>query len=178
MTAQDLTRYNRRLGDARGRNPHGDPVYRWHHSKDLALRYPVRNGDGSYENLRQIDEDRWLIAMWYPPCDEDDWKRQFPDLGYPAEGMYYATDVMLLPGIEPNDTITEDVIGKLKTREGWTFRDHLDEIEGRRTKREKALAAKRSDIIDDAATAFGNIPGCRGGTVSFGGFDIPLIKKN
>lgn len=175
MNQHDLTRFNRRLADARGRNPFSEPVYRWFHSGDPTLRYPVRTAEG-YEQLRQIDEDRWLIGMWYPPEEEGEWRRMFPDLGYPRQGMYYATDVMLLAGIEPNDTITDDVIGKLKGREGWTFRDFIDEIQGRRAKRERSLENRRNDIIDNAATAFGNLPGARGGAVSFGGVDESYKK--
>jgi hypothetical protein len=176
MNIRDINRYNRRIGDTRGRNPHNQPVYRWMHSTDLELRYPARDGIGSVEWLRQLDDDRWAIAMWYPPEPEGRWRQMFPNLAYPHQGMYYVTDVILAAGVEPNDTITEDVIGKLKKREGKTFRDDLNEIDGRRAIHERSVLARQSDIIDNAATAFGNIPGCRGGTVSFGGFEVPILK--
>jgi hypothetical protein len=121
MNIRDINRYNGRLGDARGRNPHGQPVYRWMHSTDDELRYPARAGIGRVEWLRQLDYDRWAIAMWYPSGDEGRWRQMFPDLAYPHQGMYYVTDVILAAGVEPNDTITEDAIGKLKKRDGKTF---------------------------------------------------------
>jgi hypothetical protein len=41
------------------------------------------------------------------------------------------------------------------------------------------LASTRYAIIDNAATAFGNLPGARGGSVSFGGVDeSQLVKKD
>jgi hypothetical protein len=43
MNIRDINRYNGRLGDARGRNPHNQPVYRWMHSTDHELRYPARD---------------------------------------------------------------------------------------------------------------------------------------
>lgn len=175
MTPQDLKRYNRRLADLRGKSPHGDPIYQWVHSRDLL--YPCRIGASQYTSMRQVDEDRWVIAKWMPPPPEMLWKEQFPDIGYPANGQYYATDLMLAEGVEPNEGITEQVAGKLKAIEVRTFRDCLDEIERARAKNEEARKAVFNDYVDDACTAFGNLPGARGGHVSFGGSEFSDNSK-
>lgn len=174
MEPGTLERLNKRLADTRGRNPHGQPVYRWFRSCDLL--YPCRNAAGNYEQLRQVDDDCYVIGMWSAPMPESEWRAQFPDIGYPHQGMYYATDIMLRQGHEPTDSRTDEVAGLIKSSELKTFRDCLDEIEASRGKREKANASIISDVIDDSVTAFGNLPGSRGGSVSFGGIDATLIN--
>lgn len=163
-----LKKLNRRLGDLRGCNPHGQPVYKWFHSRDLT--YPVKTQSG-YEHWRQVEEDRWLVAKWMPPMPRSEWELQFPDLGYPAQGIYYATDLILTPGMEPNDTITDQAAGMLKINEHKTMRDHLDDIERARERNDRAQRNRISDIIDNEWTAFNHVPGRRGDHVSFGGID-------
>lgn len=175
MDTQTLTRLNRRLGDARGRNPRNEPVYRWVHSSELF--YPDREGS-AYVQRRQIEEDRWLVAMWQPPLPESQWKAQFPDIGYPAQGIYYATDQILLEGIEPNDTITEDVAGRIKAIGCMTFADCLRDIERQREARDATQKRIISDFVDDACCAFDHVPGRRGDHVSFGGIDADSTSNN
>lgn len=175
MNQQTLDRLNRRLGDVRGYNPHGQPLFAWIHSS--LLFYPVNMGGGSYCQQRQIDEDRWLVAKWDAPMPERQWKAQFPDIGYPANGMYYATDQILVEGTEPNEAINEDVAHRLKVNASKTFKDHLNDIERAREVQELANKNYISDFVDDACVAFNNIPGKRGGATSFGGIDTAPTPK-
>jgi hypothetical protein len=169
MSPQRLFELNRRLGDLRGRNPHGDPVYRWFHSKDLT--YPARENDGIFRWVRQVDEDCYLIGMWQPPPSRETWKAQFPDIGYPERGIYYATDKILRAGVEPSDGLTDQIAGLIKELGMKTMRDILDEFEMARERQDKRQEDLISDIVENSVTAFGNDPGKRGGSVSFGGIE-------
>lgn len=169
MDTKLLNELNRRLGDIRGRNPHNDPIYRWIHSRDL--RYPLDLGGGFYEMARQIEDDRWVVAMWQPPMPEDQWKSQFPSIGYPHKGMYYATDLMLKVGQEPTDFTTDTVAGYIKAHGCKKMRDFIEEVKDARERRERAQKSVISDRIDDACVAFNHVPGRRGDHVSFGGID-------
>src|ERR1700730_13781325 len=126
MDYKTLIRLNNRLGDNLGRNPHNGSVYRWFHTRDL--KYPSRTADGGYEHLRQIDEDRWILAMWMPPPSEAEWHASFPDLGYPHQGMYYATDMMLKVGLEPDDRATDVLQDLARKNRHTTFLDKLQDI--------------------------------------------------
>jgi len=50
-----------------------------------------------------------------------------------------------------------------------TLRELNSEIVAREERRERANQNIVDDVVDDAFTAFNNLPGCRGGSVSFGG---------
>lgn len=176
MSPQTLKRLNTRLADLRGRNPHGWPIYRWFHSSELT--YPCRTSERTYEHFRQLDDDQWVIAKWEPSPSLEHWKAQFPDLGYQPQGQYYVTDMMLAPGMEPNDTLTDSIAGAIKINGTKSFRDFLDEIEGRREKRERSFQSKVEDFVDDACAAYDHMPGTRGGHVSFGGIDKGTTETN
>lgn len=180
MDKDILKRLNRVLDDNLGRNPYGEPRYKWAHTRELM--YPLARPDERrtngglyvtgehYEMTRQIEEDRWVVAVWEPSPDEETWAAAFKgEVPWPRRGMYYVSDIMLRPGIEPNDQVTNDVLGKVKAKRALTFRDFLDHAEAKAEHMNKETERIQSDYIDDVVTAFGNIPGKRGGSVSFGG---------
>lgn len=182
MEAHTLKRMNRSLKDHLGSNLYGDPLYKWLHTSDEALRYPLRVSESMvqlngilrpvarYEWQRQIEDERWVVASWSEPPSYDEWLSMFgSEIGWPRRGLYYSTDIMLKLGIEPNDAATNDVIGKVKAQRRLTYRDFLDHANAKAEHASNEALRQQHDLIDDAVTAFGNIPGKRGGSVSFGG---------
>lgn len=181
MTKLELARLNRILGDSLGRNPQGDPIYKWIWSRELTFplrskeKTVERNGiivfEPSYEWEPQVAGDCWLLAKWLmPEGSYDSWLTSFgSEVPFPAHGLYYVTDVMLKPGLEPNEAITYDCIGKVKHLRGLTLSEVVDAQQAKMDRNDKASETRLEDFIADKATAFGNVPGKRGGVVSFGG---------
>lgn len=181
MQTTELARLNRILGDSLGLNVHGDPIYKWIWSRDLTFplrskeKTVERNGifvfEASYEWEPQVGVDCWLLAKWISPADSyDTWLSQFgSEVPFPAKGMYYTTDVMLKAGLEPNEAITYDSVGKVRTFRHLTLSQILEAQEAKMQRSEQRSDARIADFVADKATAFGNVPGKRGGRVSFGG---------
>ncbi len=175
-----LARLNRSLEDHLGRNPHGQARYKWAHTRELLFPMVVHSDTRTkgglyvvgqrYEMTRQIEEDRWVVAVWDSPQSREQWDATFRgEVPWPRQGMYYASDIMLLPGVEPNDLVTNDVLGKVKAKRTMTMLDFMEHAEAKVESRKRETERIQSDYIDDVVTAFGNIPGKRGGSVSFGG---------
>lgn len=183
MDTHVLARLNRVLADpvtGLGRNPHGQPMYKWAHTRELqfplALPSETRSQGGifmlgsHYQWTRQIEDDRWVLAVWDGSWSEAQWNATFRgEVPWPRQGMYYASDIMLKPGVEPNDQATNDVLGKVRAKAPMTMKDFLEHAEAKVERAKRETEQIQSDYIDDVVTAFGNIPGKRGGSVSFGG---------
>lgn len=180
MQTNELARLNRILGDSLGRNPQGDPIYKWIWSRDLT--FPMRSGtktttqgglvifDHDYTMEPQVSDECWLLAKWCAPCSPSEWLGTFGgEVGFPSNGLYYTTDVMLKAGVEPNEAVTYDCIGKVKHLRNLTVSQILEAQKDKMSRSEKRSDDRVADFIADKATAFGNVPGKRGGATSFGG---------
>jgi hypothetical protein len=180
MQPLELDRLNRILADTLGRNVHGEPIYKWIASRELTFplrdkeKLVTRNGilvfEPHYVWEPQTTSECWVLAKWLAPPSHDEWLDSFgTEVAYPARGLYYVTDVMLSPEYEPNEAITYDSIGKVKALRSLTLSDIVRLQREKRDSIETAGDRRIADWIDDKATAFGNVPGKRGGHVSFGG---------
>ena len=167
----DIKRLNSLLADNAGRNPHGDPTFKWIHSRELL--YPEQTGVDTFEYAPQIDGDRWVLARWVAPPSKAQWDAQFRGaLPYPQRGEYVATDLALKPGMEPTEWVTQEALGMLQRARALNYRGHLRNLQEMHERSEKDRRRVISDCIDDAITAFKNpFPGRRGGFLSFGGIN-------
>jgi hypothetical protein len=137
MHPKTLDRLNGVLADHLGRNRFGEPLYFWARSPDIRIPVLSRkklvfaNGIFSfrqmYEWSPQIEQDCWLLAGWIEPVPYAQWFASFgDDVAWPERGMHYATDVILKPGVEPNDAATNDQIGKIRRFRHLTETQILD----------------------------------------------------
>jgi len=180
MQTTELARLNRILGDSLGRNPQGEPIYMWIWSRDL--KFPIRSSNDMVERNGlivfepqytwepQVTGDCWLLAKWLLPGEPDVWLAAFgTEVPFPQHGLFYVTDVMLRPGIEPNEAVTYDTIGKVQHLRSLTVSQVLETQQIKMDRNEQRSDDRVADWIADKAVAFGNVPGKRGGQVSFGG---------
>lgn len=169
MTPYLLNTLNKQLEHALGTNPHGEPLYRWRHTSEIFI---LLNTRGAVENIRKMDEDRWVIEMWMPPrMSARDWENQFGHIApYPRRGEYEITDIILGDGIEPTERVTQAVVGKVKAWRNAT-EEQIRDLRLERAAYAASHGSKLSaEIYRNQLPAFGNVfPGCRGNHVSFGG---------
>lgn len=176
MTIEPL---NDLLGDRLGRNPLGEPLYKWFHS-DSWFHFmktdttPVRHGavflvEPTFEPRKMVTAvDTWILGHWHQPEPRHEWERKYgTGLLWPREGYYSPTNVQMQRGEFPSIHTTEEVITGIRRHREKTFADFYQDGEDILAHREAAEKSKRYDIIDDAVTAFGNDPGKRNGSVSF-----------
>lgn len=190
-TNKRIERLNDLLGSELGRNPYGEPIFRWQYSEDLF--WPTKKSTeykkvGSLwvpvavmvktrmtKRLRQ-----WVLTLWVPPEDLPQWENLFPGAPYPARGFHITTNADIPEGDEPNLQDTERLIGGLRYQAsgrppGQVYRDFIEaEIEDE-VSREKVIR----DAVRDSFTAFLNPkPGARGGDTSAqtGIGESPVLK--
>lgn len=182
MTKSQLSHLNNRLARDLGRSPTGLPLLKWAFSEDLThpMRVPgfdmvdspggIAVAQPRYEvrKMNPFFDHQWVVCRWEAPIPEDEWLAVFgTQMVWPRAGEYYPTNVALPRGAEPNITWTERVIEAERERRGKTFRDHEAEIDQGLALQERRTRGRISDIVSDAMTAFGNVPGTRSGGVSF-----------
>lgn len=169
MTPYLLKKLNDLLAFALGNNPKGEPLYKWAHSRDLFALLPGR--DGKIRPMRKIDEDRWVITMWIPPLvTAEQWEEAFKGAApYPRGGEYEVTDLLLHPGVEPTESVTQTVIGKIKAWRYATRHEIRQQRDDRAAYCQKSASDHATDIYRNQLPAFDGIPGKRGYNVSFGG---------
>lgn len=176
MSPSTLDHLNTLLRDHLGVTRGGSfvPTYKWIHSRDRELFVPLEISAGVYESYPQIMEERWVLAMWMAPPSEWEWKAQFQgQIGYPRNGYYVAVDTpcdpLLEEGAEPNERMTLYIIGLRKKEIALGLRGLHEKFKEATARREHNKDRITDDFLSDKWTAFGNVPGRRGGHVSFGG---------
>lgn len=194
-TTREIKRFNDLLGSELGRNPYGEPVYRWENSEHVLRRKVVCNGLKPAERWvdRPVLDERgeptgktlavreqivaaekawpwldhqWVVTKWcFTPYEE--WNAAFGTLlDWPERGYYHPTNAELEAGQSPTVAITQEFIGLMRKELGRTFSDYMEQSESGLDRWDKANESQIEDIIADATTAFGNIPGTRSGGVS------------
>lgn len=179
-----LANLNDLLGAELGRNPHGESLYRWDLSDDLdhwrrkPATYAMVQIPGSPLILAEPEYEKvplcpWLISqyvltLWTAPTPESQWRATFGDkLLWPRRGYYMPTNIALEREGCPTVDLTNEVIGTIRQQRKKTFADHVADTERALDYEEKSNKILRNDAIADMMTAFGNIPGKRGGSVAF-----------
>lgn len=182
---KEIRELNKRLGEALGWNPHGEPLYKWVHSesffhwmRDISGYKEVQSPSGLsvmepiYVERKMCPNmhDMWLVAHWHDSGSEHAWIQAYgSDALYPRHGYYSQSNACQVPGQLPTATQTEDFIWMVRKHRMKTKADIYREGEDAVEARERANDSRRKDIIQDAMTAYMNIPGKRGGHVSFPG---------
>jgi len=200
MTSKQLARTDEAFRRDLGANPYGEPIFRWMKSDDQQLTYYSPRGTDwkaneiglllpvpIVERLPQVDgPPRWVLVHWFPAPPPEVWAETFRRMGasspppYPTHGWYYAHEeghLQLEPHEEPTLSETERVIRIIRHHNTKTLQDFIDEgdeIVKRRNKRQKQ---ELHDAVMDLALPFGNIPGKRGGPVSYGGIKGTELEK-
>jgi hypothetical protein len=195
MTVAEL---NEILGRELGRNPRGEPLFKWEWTEDLVWpasstgRKVANNKDYSvpiigtgveeevtvavvepeYKPRRMTDKyhDQWIITAWCKPEELDGWHHIFPGSDYPVGGYRIHTNVAMKKGIDPGYDETQLFIHAVRDQRKAGFYQSLEDSEAR--EREKRREVTR-DMIGEEIPAFLNFnPGKRGNHVSFGGVII------
>lgn len=186
----NLSELNKILGDRLGRNPKGEPYYKWINSNDFF--HLMRKLD-DFEEARSESgllvliqpkyverkmcpdlDNIWMIAHWHPGMSKWEWETKYGgDLLWPRDGYYAPTNIVLGPGEQPSHSTTEQVVYLVKKQAQKTFADHLRDSERIVERRDKHLVDQISDQIDEDTTAFANVPGTRSGHVS-----LPAVGAN
>lgn len=187
----ELRKMNKRLGRELGTNPHGDPLYKWiwvndwmHLMRDIKGFAPKALPSGlivmepDYIQRRMVPgldapdspyRDRWHVGHWHDCGDQRIWEETFGTQAlWSRFGYYSMTDVWGPPaGTLPTDSVTDGLIIRVKQFRSMSRAEIRDKFAADAEREEKRNDATRMDMIGDALTAFGNIPGTRGGHVSF-----------
>ena len=182
-----IKRLNDLLGRELGRSASGQPIYSWAFSEDLFFLGPkldengdivcaMRETEGGLTAVEAIMEPRkmcaaldhqWVVVMWNQPGSEAAWKAQFGlKLAYPKNGYLAPTNMCLGKSEIPDAAVTEEVIGKIRAERKKTFHDYMAESQRDLDRQDKRDADNLLDSVSDACTAFGAVPGRKGG-VSF-----------
>lgn len=169
------------MGDELGLTPYGEPRYKWVQAGDLTFpvkakdKWVVRNGlhvpEAQFEMRPQcphLDRRQWVLAMWLVPPSLFQWKMQFgTEAGYQERGYFMATDCIRAVGKKPTENVTRGAIGAIKQVREMNLADFEAHHEAKAAKNEKDTASLYDDWLKDKMTAFGEVPGSRGGLTSF-----------
>ncbi len=160
----------------------GQSIFQYKRANELRMPYKKRGDAGSgwtaskggilmpytdYELGFQgaPKDDYWTIAKWLEAgCDEQDWTRQFPNLGYPKHG-YFTCFQPLKDGKTPDENFTAFIVDHIKYQMEMKPQEHYDQIQQHYERRERDNDRKIEDMLHDALHM--NVPGKRGGLVSY-----------
>jgi len=189
-TNKRIERLNDLLGSELGRNPYGEPIFRWQYSEDLF--WPTKKSTEYKETgalwlpVAVMTKERmtnkrhqWLLARWFPPEDLPEWENLFPGAPYPARGYYIHTNAAIPEGDEPNIQDTERLIGGLRHQMSRRAADVCQSFIDAEVKDEVSREKVIRDAVRDSFTAFLNPkPGARGGDTSAqtGIGESPVLK--
>jgi hypothetical protein len=193
MDQKQLNRLNRILGDNPNCGYAPDiynlgggerqPRYKWVWAPDL--KYPAQCGckqtqryksdilclpdfgisEPVYHEVPQLDEPLWALAKWEPPTGRELWAAKYgTELRYPERGMYIITDVVLSPGVEPNEAATRIAIMAITEQSLRNLNDFMNIAQERTDKAATRHKAEWDAMIDDAILPI--VPGMRGGSRS------------
>lgn len=187
---REVKKENRRLALALGMNPHDEPLYKWiwantwlHLMRDISGHEPKAQESGlivmcpiyiartmipNISDPKSPHRDRWAIGHWHTCGPEAFWRVNFgSDVMWSNKGFYTPTDIFSQQGQTPDSKVTDDLIVRVKQFRAMTLADTREHFAAQATQIEKDKSNLRKDMIGDALTAFGNIPGSRSGSVSF-----------
>jgi hypothetical protein len=181
---REIERLNDRLGSDLGRNPFGEPVYRWGYSEsmfhdmivagefdmvDTPSGLVVCEPAVERRKLCPTLDHQWVIVKWCDAGSEEAWRAQFGSrLLWPRRGYVVPTNMCLAPGEVPDFTVTVEVIGKVRAERQKSYFDYVNESQSEMERTERKDHERLVDMIANECTAFGNIkPGSRSGGVSF-----------
>jgi hypothetical protein len=177
--SKEIKKCNELLGRELGRNPHGDPLYKWEHGSNLVhyrhtgdnmqkvgnlyLPRPSYVPVPAYPHLN----DRWMLAFWtFLP--EDEWLAAFGNkMLWSKQGNYYPTNAICKVGKVPNYDYTQELIAKIQLQRNTPVSKYEEEWANEEERRDRAVFNTIHDVISDSLTAYGNDPGKRSGGVSF-----------
>ncbi len=198
MTIPELNELLRR---SLGSNPYGEGLFKWEYSEDLywptvqAGKYdvtehkgPVRDAKGRFQKRTSISvvtpvckKERmctkyfrqWVITRWLPPERLHTWTAVMPGTPFPARGYrVHINGTQIPPDDVPNLRDTERFIENIREARSISIEALTELMEEEWERREKESENRLTDQIEDAFTAFLNVPGSRGYHVSF-----PSVEK-
>lgn len=110
----------------------------------------------------------WTVAYLEPPVSREAWEAQHgTDIPWPAQGYYRPIDnITSHIDLLPDEHMTARAAFNIRHHLEFTFKDWVELGEEQKAKRDTAYRNEVSDMVDDAAPAFGNNPGGKG-SVSF-----------
>ncbi len=180
---KSVKKLNERIGACLGRNPAGEPLYKWvysedyfHWMRDITGYQEVKQPGGFitmepiYKRRKMVPhmEDTWMIAHWHEADPEYAWRIKYgSDALWPREGYWTPVNAWAERGQLPDDSLTDKIIELVSKYRAISGQEIYDEAEQAVDAQERAEDNLRKDIIDDACTAFGAIPGSRSGSTSF-----------
>ncbi len=183
MDKNVLRRLNKRLADELGSNLFGEPIYKWARTEDLT--YPYRTTDNFFQPQGQVWmpqaetrhemitphlRGRWALAKWVSPEMYKIWAEGCGNqANIPMRGLYWVSDIILKSGLEPNEELTSECISKVKIFRRLDKQQILDHQQGAIRRSERAEQSYVDALVDERMPAFNNVPGKRGGHVSYGG---------
>lgn len=180
----NIERFNKRLGEAIGLNPHGEPHYKWfdtnvweHWMKIIGeMRQEVSPAglivmQPVYRKRLMCPAlpDRWIIGHWHEPEPEYLWRQKYgTDQLWPARGYYVQTNFWC-PNIgqEPTYTDNERFIMLARRHRGMTAQEDTDQHVAGMAYEEKQRDNAVDDFLDNLLPTFSHVPGIRGGNVSY-----------
>lgn len=184
-----LEKLNRRLGEALGVNPHGEPLYRWfdtntweHWMKKLDATREARTPSGLIvmepvyvtRLMCPALPDRHIIGHWHDPGPEFTWRQTHgTDQLWPARGYYVQTNFWTPEiGQEPTWSDSERFIQMARRHRSMTAQEDTNQHQEAIDKEEKAADTAVDEFLDDLLPTFSHVPGIRGGNVSY-----PSVSK-
>lgn len=171
LTSRELQRINSIVADKMGYAVNGKPRFRFMLSRDLT--FPMLNRHGEFEQMPQIEgPETWALAQWMAPTSEEDWKLQYPNLGYPASGYWFLV-AALRPGKDPSEDWVEWVTEHLNWQRSLSHDETVALIQAKYARDEADRVRNIEDMTKDCFV--NHIPGKLGG--DYLAFSEPLTKE-
>lgn len=192
MTNKQLDKLNSRWMEVFGRTPDGRLRMKWFRTSQL--HYYIEEGTSeprlhrqgrlrrkgslwlveteySRHSWAEVFGQGYIVGLWKPPVPHHDWLQRYGmSLPYPAGGEYEAIEnTFLAVPEEPGEDLCRALVFAVQKQTDLKFQEIVDRINARDKAREKSQVDELEAEIGDAMTAFGNDPGKRSGSVSFGG---------
>lgn len=196
MTSSELRKLQRMLKQAFGTTAIGRALFKWERTSNLHYIIPstgsildaaVLMPNGLYAVKTRHERHSWAkrmgnvwcIAHWVrPKCDYDAWVKQYGTaFVYPANGYYRPVEgTQLAPDADPDVTVTEMAIRAAQEQMGKSYDDFLVELSIAAMKDKTEMERMADDLVDDALTTFGQVPGEKG-NVSYPSVATPTSKR-
>lgn len=127
-------------------------------------------------------KDVWILCRRMPhQFNEAQWRQAFgSQLPFEKSTWAPCIPIVLEPGEEPNQAITEHVIRCLREAREKTAKQFVEELQASSERTQKAHYDSMKDEIRDSIPAFGGIPGTKENWASFAGAykdDTPLVVE-
>jgi len=113
-------------------------------------------------------KEQWVAVVWSAPGTREEWMREFGNrLEYPPRGYRVPTNACLEPNVDPDVSVTWDLVHKIRAQRKKTFAQWMEETDDALALKERRDESLLDSMISDAITAFGNAkPGARSGGIS------------